>query len=851
MPGRLRERNLNGSRSRSALFVSSVKGIGSLTMMLVAILSIAPASASAEPLCTDTWTGASEGTWQTATNWSTGKVPSSTDVACIGAGYTVNVTAGTNQAGVIEDKGTLGVLGGLLEVLSTLEASSIANLSVENGAELTGSAEVDVTGTFTGGSYGVLAGTGSTVIESGATGTVTPTGGEGLYLEERTLRNAGTLTIGEGSGLGGSHKAHLVNSGTLILNGSGRNENHGLIASSGEAFFTNAGTVKKTEGTKEPTPVEFEMVNEGTVTVTAGKLEITEGNTSEAHSGGSWSASGAGTDIVFNLGGLPFSLGTTVSMSGSIEIKEGTVTAGKIEGATASIVIIGKGIYEFGELEVDGSSPSTLQNLTLTDIEARVGATLTGSAEVDITNSFSGGGYSTMKGTGSTVIEAGATGTITPTGGDGLYLEGRTLVNAGTLTVGKGSGLSAQYHARLVNSGTLIVNGETVGEDHGLTASEKEATLINTGTLKKTEGTGETPIEFEFENFGVILEETGHFKFYYPVLTRESSTQYGGGETLAPGQAQAKCGDPVSCATGNYSETQTDIAVGGRGVGLNLTRTYNSQAGAEGSKGAFGYGWTSSFSDHLVVNKTSKVTTLYQANGSTVPFTEGTGGSFTASAWTQDTLSGTEGSGFTLTLASQVKYKFAGASGRLESVSDRDGNATTLTYNEAGQLTTITDPTSRKIKLAYNGEGLIESAEDPMKHVVKYTYEAGNLKSVTQPAEAALRWQFKYDGSHQLTELTDGRGGKTVNEYNASHQVTLQKDPAGRELSFEYEAFRTKITNKTTGSVTDEHFTSNDEPASITRGYGTSSATTESFTYNEGGYITSVTDGDGHTTTYG
>ncbi len=307
----------------------------------------------------------------------------------------------------------------------------------------------------------------------------------------------------------------------------------------------------------------------------------------------------------------------------------------------------------------------------------------------------------------------------------------------------------------------------------------------------------------------------------------------------------------MSCATGNESESQTDFAIGGRGVGLDLTRTYNSQAAAEGVKGAFGYGWTSSFSDHLVVNKTSKVTTLYQANGSTVPFTEEGGGSFKAPVWTQDTLSGTEGTGYTLTLANQIKYKFAGSSGRLESVTDRDGNATTLTYNEAGQLTTITDPVSRTIKLTYNGEGLVESAEDPMKHVVKYTYEGGNLKSVTQPAEESLRWQFKYNGEHELTEMVDGRGGKTINEYNGSHQVTKQEDPAGHKLKFEYETFHTKITNETTGSVTNEYFTSNDEPASITHGFGSPSETTESFTYNEGGYVTSVTDGNGHATKYG
>jgi RHS repeat-associated protein len=102
-----------------------------------------------------------------------------------------------------------------------------------------------------------------------------------------------------------------------------------------------------------------------------------------------------------------------------------------------------------------------------------------------------------------------------------------------------------------------------------------------------------------------------------------------------------------------------------------------------------------------------------------------------------------------------------------------------------------------------------------------------------------------------MTEMVDGRGGKTINEYNGSNQVSKQEDPAGHKLKFEYESFQTKITNENTGSVTDEYFTSNDEPSSITRGYGTASATTESFAYNVGGYVTSMTDGDGHTTTYG
>ncbi len=798
-----------------------------VALLFMVLLVLLPARAWGESICTDTWTGPSEGPWLTAADWSTGKVPTSTDVACVGTGKTVKVTEGANHAAVVQGEGTISISGGSLEIMNALEISTIKGLSVLGGT-LTGSAAVEVTGSFTAGSGGVLSGSGSTLIKAGATGTISAAGGT-LGLEERTLKNAGTLTLSKSSGgISGSKGAQLV----------------------------NTGTVEKTEGSGFSL-VSFVVDNEGTISTTAGQLKFSGGGTAGGSKAGSWLASGTGTGIVVEANGSEagpvLGLGPTVTLSGSVEVREGKVTAGKVEGSGASITLNGFGTNALGTLEVTGASASTVHNLTITNIGERAGGQLLGSAEVDVTGSFTatGGSSGTMGGSGSTVIESGATGTIS---GHGLRLEERTFTNAGTLTmIGNSSSITGGKKAKFVNTGTLIINGEGAGEGPGLSAEENEATFTNSGTLEKTEGTGKSVVSFGFINLGSIIEATGKFEITHPIFLAEPATQYGAGEgenLSVLGHPESKCGDPVSCATGNFSEMQTDFSVGGRGVGLNLARTYNSQAGAEEAKGAFGYGWSSSFSDHLVVNKTSKVTTLHQADGSTVPFTEGTGGSFTPPAWTQDTLSGTEGTGYTLTLASQVKYKFAGTSGRLESVTDRDGNAATLTYNEAGQLTTITDPTSRTIKLAYNGEGLVESAEDPTKHVVKYTYEGGNLKSVTQPAEAGLRWQFKYDGSHQMTEMTDGRGGKTINEYNEAHKVTSQKDPLEHKLTFEYEPFHTKITNVATGSITDEHFTSNDEPFSITHGFGTASATTESLTYNEGGYVTSVTDGNGHATKY-
>jgi RHS repeat-associated protein len=967
-----------------------------LVALLVAVLALAPASALAEPLCTDTWTGANEGLWQTGSNWSTGKVPSSTDAACIEAGKTVKVTEGTNQAGVLEDKGTLVMSGGSLEIVSALEASSAHALTLSGGT-LTGPGVLDVSSSLLW-SGGTMSGSGSTVLGSAVSATVES---GFVTLGQRTLVNEGTLTFSSGE-FAVRDGAVIKNSGTFNANSESA---FGLFEQGGSTsavLFVNTGTFRKTAGVGT-TLVQLDYENKGTVnaktttfafrskktlnlasgsvleglillgedtvtgesfkapsgtvTLNGGELNMTSGSTATiahfAFEAGTLTGPGAldaSTSLLWN-GGTMSGSGSTVlgsAVSGTIEggsvtlsqrtlVNEGTLTFSSGEfpvrngsvikntgtfnansesafdifeqaGSEAPVTFVNTGTFQKtagvgttrvqlnfenkGTVNAKGGtfaflSKKTLQLANSSVLEGSIilnedtvtgesfkapsgtvtlnggelnmtsgntgtianfafeTGTLTGPGTLDVSSSLSWKG-GTMSGSGSTVLGPGVSATAE---GGMVALSQRTLVNEGTLTFSSGE-FALRNSAVIKNSGTFNANSESAFDIFEQGGSEATVFFINTGTFQKTAGTGTTFVQLEFENNGAIHELTGHLKFTRPI-TGEASRHYGSGNPSAPGLIECKSVDPVSCATGNYSETQTDFSVGGRGLGLNLTRTYNSQAGAEGAKGVFGFGWTSSFSDHLVVNKTSKVTTLNQANGSTVAFTEETGGAFKAPTWTQDTLNGTEGTGYTLTLASQVKYKFAGASGRLESVTDRDGNATTFTYNEAGQLTTITDPTSRTIKLAYNGEGLVESAEDPMKHVVKYTYEGGNLKSVTQPAEAGLRWQFKYDGSHQMTELLDGREGKTVNEYNASHQVTLQKDPAGRELGFEYEAFHTKITNKTTGSVTDERFTSNDEPFAVTRGFGTTSATTQSFTYNAAGLPLTVTDGNEHTTKYG
>ncbi len=753
-----------------------------------------------------------------------------------GAEASLTITTRFHVEGVVE------VTGSSASILQGLTVSGVSEFL--GGGVLKGSGEVDVTGSFAAGHLGTLEGSGSTVIEPEAKGVLETVNGSWVNLKQRTLDVKGSLTIPEEGGIVGENKGQIVNSGTITDNGNKPEGNHGILAPGTEAYLTNTGTLQKTEGGGVGLE-SFITDNEGNMKDTSGKLEFRNGGTSGVKSPGSWSASGEGTQIVFGPG--TFELGATASLAGAFYVSEGTVIAGTIEGSTAGLTItkISNGIAK-GVVEINGVTPSKLENLTVTGVTGEYigGGILTGSGEVDVSGSFTGGHFGTLEGSGPTVIEAGAKGTL-ETGGD-LRLEHGTLVNRGTLTEPTEGGLSGSQHSTLLNTGTLILNGEPEAENHGLIAGEGEAKLINTGSIKKTKGAGVTPIQFEFENLGSYLAEVGAFKIFYPVA-RKSETTWGPSNPSAPGQEPPSCGDPVDCATGDYYETQTDLAVGGRGVDLDLTRTYNAQAGSNGLTGAFGHGWSSSFSDSLVVE--SSTATLHQANGSTVPFVV-SGASYIPPAWSQDSLSGSAKIGYSLVLANQVKYQFEGSTGRLLSVTDRNDNQTKLAYNKAGQLETITDPAGHKITLAYNGEGFVESAKDPMGHTAKYTYNEGNLASVTLPGETKARWQYHYGEAHQMTLMIDGRKGETTNEYNSAHQLTSQTDPAGHKLKFEYEPFHTKITDNTTGAVTDEHFTSNDEPFSITHGFGTASATTTTFTYDAANDLTSVTDGNGHTTTY-
>ena len=332
-----------------------------------------------------------------------------------------------------------------------------------------------------------------------------------------------------------------------------------------------------------------------------------------------------------------------------------------------------------------------------------------------------------------------------------------------------------------------------------------------------------------------------------------ASSENQGGRNRAQLSSSQVChcaGEPVDAESGNFYESQTDTRVGGRGLGLDLVRTYNSQdAVSASSPGPFGYGWSSTFTDHLGIDGSGNVTVHFD-NGSTTYFTKNQDGSFSAEAWAQATLSYSSSTSTYTLILPDGRYDTFDSNGRLFAYYDRDGNAETLAYAQGGTClcpSTVTDPAGRTLTLAYNADWTVSSVTDPAGEQVHYGYTSGTLTSVTDVGGKVT--SYAYDSSRQLTTLTDPRGEQLTNVYDSSHRVTQQTDARGHSSTFAYSPNETQFTDQA-GHVTDYKFGTG-VLTSRTEGYGTSSAATTSYGYDADLNPVSVTDPNGHTWQYG
>jgi hypothetical protein len=438
----------NRGTFRRALTAVAVTA-SSLVAFGVASIPAIPA-ASAQPTCTDSWTGtAGDGMWTTGANWNAG-VPSGSSVACIQLAGTYTVTiSGSASAAVLE----LGATSGT----QTLDISGASTQSTLSLATATGS---DIAG------HGILEldnGSGSTLL----------TGGNGV-----TLVNDGTFETLGGSATNDYLRVNLTNDsdGTVNISGASTLQDSSTTTTNKGAFTLSSGGSLALSGSSNFTDSGGTLADKGALNLNGGTF-IQSGGTESANAvviSGATLTDSAGKGSFSLVGGSDFS---------------GTIPSGQ------TVTILGNSTY--GQANVTATNGLVNNGTLAVDSEATSAAILAGGNGVTVTNN---GTFETLGATGAidylrdNLINATG-GTVDISGATNDQDSTTTTTNKGAFTVSSGADLDLSGSSNftdssgtLSNKGALNLNGGTFIQSGGTESAN--AVVISGATLTDSAGKG-------------------------------------------------------------------------------------------------------------------------------------------------------------------------------------------------------------------------------------------------------------------------------------------------------------------------------------------------------------------------
>jgi fibronectin-binding autotransporter adhesin len=558
-----------------------------LTMVLAAVallggLVVSIASA-APPACTDTYSGS--GDWSTAANWSTGKVPSASDVACWGSSQTLTVTTFGDTADSLQG-GALSMSGGGLDLASASNDSSIGALTITGGAlNADHPRTLTVAGDF---DWNIPSGGNSAINSQGGPLTVAQTGTHSFKLEGQgiesmssgtlstpnpvsvsdpnlsptnfpgpSLTTTSTITFAAGTYAGANfaitaagivtptsavstqYSLHLTGSssdvkGDLTLAGLSSDAGTTLGIPSGHVLTAGDGTISGAvnglggyvhDGNAQEV-ASGGSLSPATVTITVGLLRLDHGGT-YAPSGPTTIGGSASAQLELDdngsTGGLTLGDGTLTGTNGSVLTVAGDFDWNTPSGATSGINTSPHGLT----VSQTGSHSFKIEGSGTAAID---GGSLTTPNPVQITDTnLSPGNFP----------GPGLTTTSTITMATGAYPGGNfTMSAAGIVTTG--GAVSAQYSLDLTDSSSSL------GGDLGLAALSVDAGKMLTIPSGDTVSAGGGTISGTVNGAGTF-DQNGN-----------ATTVISGG-TLSPGAVTASAGALTIDSGANYSPGSTTV----------------------------------------------------------------------------------------------------------------------------------------------------------------------------------------------------------------------------------------------------------------------------------------------------
>ena len=230
--------------------------------------------------------------------------------------------------------------------------------------------------------------------------------------------------------------------------------------------------------------------------------------------------------------------------------------------------------------------------------------------------------------------------------------------------------------------------------------------------------------------------------------------------------------EEVSVVSGLPTIRETDVAVPGKGVALDFTRTY--APGGAVQQGSMGWGWIHTYDAKLTLMNNGDVLVRYPG-GPQALFTY-SGGTLTAPQGLTDTLVKNGDNTYTLTTKTGTKMNFDTA-GKLANLKDRSNNTTTVAYDASGFISTVTDPGGRQLAFTIDGVGRVTQVLDPLSRTVGYAYDSnGDLVTVTDVKGGTTTYTYS---NHRLTGITDQLSHTQTYTYDGANRVVEQQNPLG------------------------------------------------------------------------
>lgn len=367
------------------------------------------------------------------------------------------------------------------------------------------------------------------------------------------------------------------------------------------------------------------------------------------------------------------------------------------------------------------------------------------------------------------------------------------------------------------------------------------------------------------------------------------------------GKPDCPVGNPCNAGTGNKYQHETDYA--GLGIyPLRAERTYNSGGTTPSVIEATVWGtqWRGTYDRSIVVNSNSVITTAtVKRDGGKQYYFNLVSGAWVGDADVVGTLVGSAAAGWTYTNENDEVETYD-ASGKLASITNRAGQAQTLTYSDgttgpdggyvldasgaptatvlpAGRLIRVTDPATHTLQFGYDAGGRVVKLADPNGGVYLYAYSGtlftDNLTSVTYPdgktrtylygetANVSATPDAGVSYTHSLTGILDENGNRYASwTYDAQGRATSSEHgPFGSGIDHVGLVYGTPDANGISAtSVTD--------PRGNVRSYGFSTllgvvkntgitglpcnGCNAALTYDANGNVASRTDFNGNVTHY-